>query len=217
VTVFALAAAAYLVWFAVIEIAATRLRLPAEVSRKFAHVTMAVGAAALPLWLTQPQVAVLGLLFAVGMVVSWRTRFLSSIHDVRRTTLGEIWFPAGIAAAALVAPTATAFAYAVLTMGVSDVAACLVGERAPARARRIPGGTKTYRGSSAFFVTTVVLGVPFLVLCGQGALRACGVAGCVAAVTTVTEAAAGRGLDNLCIPPVAAAAMILLRITGVMR
>jgi len=36
-------------------------------------------------------------------------------------------------------------------------------------------------------------------------------------VTTVTEAAAGRGLDNLCIPPVAAAAMILLRITGVMR
>jgi dolichol kinase len=116
---------------------------------------------------------------------------LSSIHDVRRATRGEILFPLGIGVAALMARSDAIFAHAVVTLAFSDVTARLVGERASTPARRIPGGSKTDRGSAAFFATTVAIGAPFLVVSGQGWAAAWLVALAVAAAPMLALRAAG--------------------------
>ena len=180
-----------------------------EPSRKLVHMTSALLAAALSFVLTPAQIAVLGVAFAVAMVVSRRFMLLRSIHDVRRTTHGEVLFPLGVALLAVVADDRAAFVYGVLVLGVADGLAALVGERFGRRRVRVPFGEESVWGSTAFFAAAVAIGAAVLLARGQAAASVGLEATSVAALLTAAELTLAGGLDNLVLPVLAATAISL--------
>lgn len=191
----------FLAWFGAVEALTRRLSVGRELSRKFVHLTSGLAAAAMPLVLTFREIAVLAVLFAVAMAASRRLRILRSVHEVERATWGEVCLPLGVAAAAVVTPDPARYACAVATIAVSDVAACLAGRRLGGP--RLPWGGKTWTGSAAFLLTALVVGL--VLLPGRpGAVLA------VAALTTMVEVAASRGLDNVAVPVAAATALAVV-------
>ena len=179
----------------------TRLARPApELARKLAHISAAVFAAALPLALSFPQIAALGLVFAAAMAVSIRIRLLTSIHGVARTTYGEVLFPLGIAVLALAVPSPLPFAYGVLVLGLGDGLAALVGMRLGTRVVPLLPTRKTLWGSGTFLVVSFALGVALLVAGGVAPLRAAAAAAAIAVALTPVELLLTYGLDNLFLP-----------------
>ena len=199
----------FMAWFAVVEAVTRRLRVGRETSRKFVHLTAGLAAAAMPLMLSFREIAVLGVLFALAMAASRRLGILGSIHGVERATWGEVCLPLGVAATATLLPHAALYTYAIVTLAVGDVAACLIGQRFGGSRRSLPGGTKTYVGSAAFFVTTLVIGMAMLPTLPAGGVTTLATVISVAAATTLVEAAAPHGLDNVAIPLTAAALLAM--------
>jgi phytol kinase len=197
----ALAVAGYSVWFGLVEAATRRWRINREASRKLAHVSCGLAAAALPLVMSFGEITLLGFVFVLLLGLSRQLGILSSIHDVERTTWGEVYFPLGVAITAAMFPQRAIFIYAVLTMALSDMAAWFIGRRFGRRGYRLGLSRKTYMGSAAFFLTTIAIGglvalaqaIPPTVNLGVQVLGA-------SAVSALTEAAAARGLDNLLVP-----------------
>jgi phytol kinase len=183
-----------------------RWKVEPELARKSAHVSSALVAATLPWFMSFPAVAVLALLFVPFMFLSRRLDLFPAVHAVERSTLGEMWFPLGVAVVALAVPEHGPYAYGILVMGLSDAIAGLVGQRYGHRAFRILGAWKTYAGSTAFFATTVALTVAALAL--MGAVSPAAVVA-LAATLTVVEASLGGGTDNLVLPVTAAALLNL--------
>jgi dolichol kinase len=170
--------------------------LSPENGRRVSHVAAcayAIGIhAVLPLWVF---VAVAGT-FIVLMTVSKLLRILRSIHDVRRSTWGEVYMPLGIGLAALIAgDNQQAFIASVAVLGLADVAAGLVGG---ARGSL----TKTWGGSVAFVVVALAVLVAARYAFAVGALMALGLA--------VIERVSPRGLDNVTIPIACAVALTTL-------
>ena len=193
------------------EAANRRWKVEPELARKSAHVASGLVAAALPWFMSFPAVTVLALLFVPFMLVSRRLDLFPAVHAVERSTLGEMWFPLGVAAVALAVPVRGPYAFGVLVMGLSDAAASLVGQRYGNRAFRLLGAWKTYAGSAAFFATTLALAVAGLALADGLSPMTIPVALGISATLTLVEAALGGGTDNLVLPVVAAA---LLRAVG---
>lgn len=198
------AAAVFVAILALAEAATRRWGIEPELSRKAVHVASGVAAAGLPWVLSFRAVTVLALAFVPFMVVSRRIDLFPAVHRVERTTLGEVWFPLGVALAAAVVPHRAAYGFGVLVMGLSDAFASLAGRRYGRRRYRALGGTKTWLGSAVFFGTTVVLG---LACSGGGPIL--GVVA-VAAVLTAVEGVLGRGTDNLVLPVTGAVLLRLL-------
>jgi phytol kinase len=173
-----------------------RWKLGPEPARKTAHVASALVASTLPWFMSFPAVAVLALLFVPFMLVSRRLDLFPAVHAVERSTLGEMWFPLGVAAVALAVPQHGPYAYGVLVMGLSDAAAGIVGQRYGHRAFRIAGAWKTYAGSTTFFLTTLALTV---VAASAGGMSPAWVV-VLPAILTVVEASLGGGTDNLVLP-----------------
>jgi dolichol kinase len=196
----ALCGTAFLAWFSLVEAATRRLRVSREVSRKLVHVTAGLAAAAMPAVLGFGEIAVLGVLFAAAMYASRRLGLLRSIHEVERATWGEVCLPLGVAAAAVLAPDPARYACAVAIVALSDPAACLAGRRIGGP--RLPGGTKTVAGSTAFLATALAVGLALLP--DRPAVMVA-----VAVATTLVEAASSRGLDNVTVPVTAACVLLV--------
>jgi dolichol kinase len=196
----AIGGAGYLAWFTIVELASRATKVSGEATRKLVHVSVGLSVALLPFVMTFRDIALLGVIFVAAMVVSRKLGAFGSIHDVERRTWGEICFPLGLAVVAALFPNRVIFALAVLTLALSDVVACLVGRRMGEPGYNIGGGRKTYAGSAAFFLSALLLAV--LLLPGWSHLP---LALLVAGLATLSEAALGRGFDNLAIPVVVAA------------
>lgn len=208
-----IAAAAFSVVFVALlagaEATNRRWKVAPELARKSAHVSAALVAATLPWFMSFPAVAVLALLFVPFMLLSRRLDLFPAVHAVERSTLGEMWFPLGVAAAALAVPDRGPYAFGVLVMGLSDAAASIAGQRYGHRAFRILGAWKTYAGSATFLLTTLVLALAALAASGGLSPASVPVAVGMAATLTLVEASLGGGTDNLVLPAVAAALLRL--------
>jgi phytol kinase len=188
----------------VVEALARRFRLAPELVRKLAHMSAAVLAATLPLVVSFPEIAVLGLLFAALMALSLRLGIFRAIHGVPRATYGEIFFPLGIAALALACPRPLPFAFGVLVLGVCDGLAALVGERFGRRVVPLVRTQKTLWGSGTFLVACFALGVVLTLSAGVPLAYAVPAAIAMAIALTPVELFLTHGLDNLVLPTVAA-------------
>jgi phytol kinase len=198
-------AAVYGLVFLMLELLALKARPSAEASRKLAHLIAGVGAAALPLFLSFFEVAVVAVLFLIGMAVSMRHQLFSTIHAVERKTHGELYFPIGILLCSLIFPSNLLFMYGVLAIGVSDALASLVGQLYGRKKFRLFAARKTYAGSWAFFISTIVIGALLLLAFTPAPVWAIAAVSVVAAaILTLVEAASSHGLDNLFVPLVAA-------------
>ena len=204
------AAALFLALLAGAESASRRRAVDPELSRKFVHVSSGVVAAGLPLFLSYGEIVVLSAGFVPFLLVARRLRLFPAVSGVERSTLGEVWFPLGVLLAAALFPDGGPYVYGVLVMGLADAAASLWGRRHGRRSYRVPGGgTKTWAGSAAFAVTTLVVGVTVLVVTDGWGGRALAAAVGAAAVLTAAEGLLGRGTDNLVLPAAAAALLSL--------
>ena len=186
-----------------VEVLARRVSLSSELVRKLAHMSSAVFAAFLPLVLSFAQIAALGLAFALVMAMSVRLQIFRSIHGVSRTTYGEVFFPLGIAALAILCPRPLPFAYGVLVLGLGDGLAALVGGRLGRRVVPLLQTSKTLWGSGTFLVVCFVLGTLLLGSAGVPLLYALAAAAAMAIVLTPVELYLTHGLDNLALPVLA--------------
>lgn len=193
---------------ALLSAAARRLGASAEGVRKLLHVEMALVTLAFP-WLFSGGWPVIVLAcvsvawFRLVRASDWlEVRFGYALRATRRDSHGETWFACGVCAAFLWSRCdPVAYGIAILVLALADTAAAIVGQRY-GRVRAMPGGArKSFAGSSAFFVVTLL--ITFGGLVGAAGFRpgdALAAALQVAAITTGIEALLGAGLDNLFVP-----------------
>lgn len=182
--------------FVVLERLVRTRNVPTEITRRVAHVLACLFAllvhAVLPFWLF----IVCSVVFAALMWLSRHFHVFTSIHKVRRRSLGDVYLPLGIGVAALLGRSdAAVFVAAVLILGLADVAAGLVGDY-------LRSSRKTWWGSGAFLGVSVIV----LALCGFGLVPVI----VVALLATATERYSPLGTDNISIPLVVAALLAVL-------
>jgi phytol kinase len=210
---FVLVTAAYGMIFVVLEVIAAKLRPPAELARKLGHILAGVAAALLPFVLDYKEIALLGALFVPAVLVSMKLNLFNAVHGVKRKTYGEIYFPLAICLSALLFPDQLLYTYAVLTLGVSDALASLVGTTYGRRKYKVHDGYKTIEGSATFFVSTLLIGVWLMLAFVSDADIASIViwSTILAGILTYVEARGHKGIDNLFVPMAAAGLLGLLR------
>ena len=180
----------------------------AELSRKLMHVSLGLLTLTFP-WLFDqawPVFVVCGAiaiwLIAVRRLTIVQSHFGGAI-EVSRPSLGEVYFPIGVAILFVVSqgnPILYCIPLAILTL--ADTAAALVGsEYGHWRYTTLEGGRKSAEGSVAFFlVAYFAVHVPLLLATPIEPRDVLLVAVTLALLVTVFEAIAWRGLDNLFIP-----------------
>lgn len=196
------AAAAYSLMFLLAESAFRLLRIAPEVTRPGLHLVCGLLSALLPLWLTRTEIVGLALFFTAVMLVSMRLYLLRSIHAVGRAGWGELFFPLGIALAALLYLPSNQHVYSlsILVLAISDPLANVVGNKAgDLWGSRIFTG-KSLLGSLAFLLSSTAICLVFLQP-PQALL--------VSTALTVAEAVSPLGSDNLTIAAVGAVATLV--------
>lgn len=182
-----------------VEITKRKLSLSPNITRRVSHIGAALIAAVSPLYIDKNLIVFACLGFTLVMFLSRRISFLSSIHAVRRNTLGEVFLPLGEAfSAAIFLPQAiVAFQYGVLVMGLSDAFAGFVGEKYGKHQINIFNNRKSLEGSLTFLLTTIFLTLLFVPNPGFHLIF-------IPLALTLIELLFGYGIDNLVIPIVAA-------------
>ena len=187
-----------------IEILSRCWTIKPEISRKSTHLFSALASSLLVVFCRLPEIAVIGFLFVIILVVSRRKQVWHSLYRIQRKSWGEVTFPLAVAVTALLAPSKEAFVIGMLFLGLADTAASLLGQRFGQRHLPVFGG-KTWVGSLACLVCCYIIGAAF-----AGQILSGPVAGLAIAVT-VAEAAGSRGFDNLLMP---VTAMLFIRLVG---
>ena len=182
-----------------------------ELKRKALHISVGLMALTFPLFLNAPW----KIITAIGIVVVWlmavrqvpvlKRHFGSVLHDIRRQSLGEIYFALSIAALLLLTQNEPIlFVIPILILALADAFAAIVGKVFPVgRLAGIAKG-KTAAGCAAFFA--VAFSVSYWSLISFADLQfshALMVAAGLAISTCVVEAISRRGIDNLFVPAMA--------------
>jgi dolichol kinase len=170
-----------------------------EITRKFLHITIATFAATWPFYLSWTHIELLSLILFVGVLVSYRYGLYRDIYAVRRTTWGELFFAMSIGFTALLSQSAWVFAAAMLTLGIADGFAAIIGTLlGGGHQYKVFGHKKTRAGTITFFVATF-----FIVwICGvlNGPNDSWTTLIWLPALVTLGENLGVSGLDNLIIP-----------------
>ena len=130
-----------------------------------------------------------------------RARLGGAVTDVGRTTLGEIYFPIGVAAVFWLSlgRSPLLFVIPILVLTLADATCALVGARYGQS--RYEGAEKSLEGSVAFVaVAFLCIHVPLLLWSETGRAESLLIAATLALVVMLLEGSAWRGLDNLFIP-----------------
>lgn len=190
------AAVSYTALFIVIELASRKLKLHKELSRKLSHIIAGISAACLPLVMSFNNVMILSMLFLPVMILSKKKGLFTSIHNVKRKTYGEFYFPISIFICAWLFQDIHIFMFGVLVMGISDGLASLVGQKYGTKTYKLWQSKKSYVGSTVFFIATFLIGLLTIPYLGFALVPIC-------ALLTMAEAGLSGGSDNLVLPPAA--------------
>ena len=188
--------------FGIAEILKRRFEYTAELSRKFTHVSSSITICFMPLYLNKWEMIGMSLFFLFILFFTKRYNWLTSIHGVRRKTIGEFTFPVGaaLAALALLPSDPEAFQFAFILFGLADPAAELAGGIKPIRSFEIFGQTKSLGGWLAFVVVGFLCGVFFQMY--QGGPISYQLLLVMAIILATVELLQVYGLDNLSLPVV---------------
>ena len=178
-------------------------RPPVELTRKVVHLASGLPVLAFP-WIFQSPWSVLGLSAVIGGVL-WaggRSGVLGSVHDVERTSRGELLYPLGIVLLFFFAHDRPVFyLVSVLVLIVSDPTAALVGLSYGRTRYAVEDHWRSLEGSVGFFLMTfLAVHLPLLLMAGLDPAVSVLVALLVAILVTLFEAVCLHGADNLAIP-----------------
>lgn len=192
-----------------------------ELARKFVHTTSGTWAALWPVFLDLKTIAVLSLALTVVAIFLRATNLLKSVYSVKRISVGEILIGIGMAIAAWFAISGSVYSAAVLVISWSDSIAAIVGTKfGKNNSFKLWKAKKSLIGSTAFFVTTLLIVASFYVyeqnsltmFLGLDLLRTVIYSASIAMALTVVEIFGVYGLDNLSVPVLA---MLLLNLVQV--
>jgi len=182
-----------------------------ELKRKALHICVGLTALSFPLFLKETWmiIAALGLvvvwLTAVRQVPTLRRHFGSVLHEVKRKSLGEIYFAFSIGGLLLLTQNEPIFfVIPILVLTLADAFAAIVGKVFPIGPLGGMARGKTAAGCTAFFVVAFIVSFwPLLAIANLQTVHALAAATGLAMATCVTEAISRRGVDNLLVPAVA--------------
>jgi len=178
---------------------ARRSHISPAIMRKIGHVGMSLLVIAVGLIVGRHGVIEVSAFFALLLFFLHFFRPLKSISDRHSGSLGEVFFPIGVALTAFIAPTNADFVAAVLVLGLADTTAYFAGTRI--KSPKLPFH-KSIAGSLGFFVVASI--ILLFVTSWFWALP-------FAAALTIVEFLGAFGLDNLFIPVVAALLLYLVK------
>jgi phytol kinase len=196
-----------IVTMAVLSTARRAGQLSPEGARKAFHVAMGMMTLSFPWLFPEPAPVVLlaclccAWFEAVRRMAPLQNRCGPVLSAVARPGRGEVHFAVGTALTFVLAGGyALAFCLPMAILALADSAAALVGRRYGGRPGTLRLGGKSLAGSSAFFAVALALSLIGLALDGWAAAPAVAMSLTLAATTTLLEAIARRGADNLLIP-----------------
>lgn len=167
-------------------------------SRRLAHMGAGAVNIAAPIFVSYSAIVFVNIVFAGVLLAGRNTDLFSSIQTTNRKTFGDVYFPLGIIAAAVVLlpDNVSAFQYGVAVMGFSDALAGLIGERWGRKSISIFNNSKTLTGAIVFYISSLVITfifAPQLLL----------IIFVLPLILTAVEFYLVYGLDNLVLPIVA--------------
>lgn len=129
-----------------------------EISRKAVHIIVGTFVAFWPLYLSWLDIELMGLAFFVVVYISKRLKVFQAIHSVQRPTWGELFFAISVTLIALITHNSLIYMTAILTMGLADGLAAIMGSYfGKSTNYNILGYTKSLVGSLTFFVVASIL------------------------------------------------------------
>jgi phytol kinase len=182
--------------------------LQPEVLRKGLHISLGLTALSFP-WLFENNwpVLLLGVCSMVGFVgmragLPLLRRLAHSLAGISRVSIGEFCFIAATCTVfVLASDDPVLYSIPMLVLTLADAAAALVGTAYGRHRYQTWDDYKTIEGSTAFFVVAFCcIYVPLAFFSDASHSQSAAVAALVALATTVLEASAGRGFDNLLVP-----------------
>jgi phytol kinase len=187
------------------------LKVPTEWSRKAVHVGVGVTAAFVPQLFTTPLYPIAS---AVGLLallaVTRKLGILRAVHGVRRATSGVIAFPlAGIALMMLTGAHGPLYVLPLLVVAFADAAAALVGRPFGKHKFTVGDSVRSVEGSLTFAAVAAAASAIVLVVDGKSLVAVVAVSLAVAFASTLAEALTQRGWDNLVIPLVTYAVLLV--------
>jgi phytol kinase len=183
-------------------------KLHPELLRKLLHVGMGMVTLSFP-WLFQAAwpVITLGVLASILMLLirqssALRNRLGGVVDGVKRESLGEVYFPVGVAVLFTLAKgDALAFCVPLLLLALGDAVAALIGVRYGSLHYTTDEGKKSLEGSLAFFLIAFLsVHIPFLLFSDMGRTECLFIGLIMGLLVMLIEALAWRGLDNLFVP-----------------
>lgn len=182
--------------------------LPAELTRKFAHIGSGAAVLLIPAVIDSSwTVFVLAAGFAALMFGTHVTGHLQAVHGVGRGVGGVLWYPITAWLTFFIVFDVRGgeyleYAIPILVLACADAMGAVVGKRwGRHRYEVVPGHYRSIEGSAAFtLVALVCIAVPLTVGLEVDPLRALAVGVLVSLLATAYEAVSVHGLDNLLVP-----------------
>lgn len=185
-----------------------RLALPPEVQRKCAHTGLGLACLSFPwifhsVWELAALCALcLGGLLLIRSVPRLRNGLGAGLFAVERKSGGDVYFAVAVLLLfALSGGRLELYVLPLLILTLSDSAAALAGTRYGSHVFRVSSGFKSWEGSAAFFVITVVVtALTLRLLTPLDPFRVACIALLLGLPSTLVEAVFWHGLDNLFVP-----------------
>ena len=198
-------ASVFLSLFATGELLYYKLKVKAELSRKFVHLFTGVFTFLLPELIGDHRI-VFGLCLSFGVLLYFSKKygFLKSINAIDRPSQGSLWYPFVIYACYYFYYISGEYIYfylPILTLAISDPLAAICGKKWPKGKYTLGCHTKTIVGSLIFFSSTFIISLALLLILSSCPIFiSIGIALVIGFVTTIAEGLSRNGLDNFTIP-----------------
>jgi phytol kinase len=192
--------------FLISEVIYLKLKVNAEITRKFIHISC--GSIAMLVPLVRPHlytIISLGIFFSILTYFMLRRGLLPSVHAVSRKSIGSVLFPIAVVLCVLFGLMDDYKIYFFLPISImifSDTVAAMIGINYPIRKYKIMGYTKSIGGSFGFFASAFLIsvfvnskfsvGYDWAVLISYGFI--------IAMVSTLVEFISIDGWDDLNVP-----------------
>lgn len=137
------------------EVLLKKHKIRSEYSRKLVHISVATFVAFWPFYFSFQSVEILSVLLFIVIFISREAHIFKSIHNIKRRTVGDLLFPISFFTLALLTHNKYVFLASVLTMGLADGLAGLVGIIYIRKFKKKE--QKTIIGSVTFFLVALVI------------------------------------------------------------
>ncbi len=200
------------------ELVYRRLSPKGEITRKLAHFLATLSTISFPfLFDNHWYVFALAVVFFVLLFISRKARYLKSIHDIDRKSLGSFLLPVSIYLTFLISNSLDnkfLFILPMLILAICDPVAGILGMNLQVYNHQIKifkwKLNKTSTGSISFFISSFIISVIALYYFRMAFdLKTFGLALIIAIAGTLTEMFSWKGTDNLFIPMVVLIVLII--------